>query len=295
MKCKYIIILIFTILFLFIYNIPICNTESFVSERKEGWTQYDERSDNTKELIKECADKYNNPDILNIELELNDRGLFEEQWNNPKYSFSYDINKPELRNYCGPDFAFYGWQTANIPLFEQVRDEIIQNSQDIPKHDKIGWHGNVSTSSNRSILKKIGDENPDLFDIIDINPIGYDINETIPQYMSLPELVSNYKYLIDIEGFGWSARLKYLLFSKRPLIIVDRTFVEYYHTDLIPNYHYIPVKNDLSDLVSQTEWIINNPEEAQEIANNAFEFATTNFSKDKLLDRIYEVYLNLKK
>jgi len=85
------------------------------------------------------------------------------------------------------------------------------------------------------------------------------------------------------------------MYTKRPILYVDRYYVEYFQDDLKPYVHYIPVKMDLSDLWIQVRWIVSNPEKCKEIAMNAFEYATTHFTKDKLMNRVYEVYQNLKK
>ena len=133
----------------------------------------------------------------------------------------------------------------------------------------------------------------DLFDVTHISPHNGFISNYIKNYMSLPELLK-FKYLIDIGGNGWSGRLKYLLFSKRPLLIVDRNYIEYFYNDLIPYTHYIPVKMDLSDLLEKVEWMKTNYEECLNIANNAYNFALSNFTNDKLMKRINEVYTNIK-
>jgi hypothetical protein len=144
----------------------------------------------------------------------------------------------------------------------------------------------------RPLLKKIGDENPELFDIIHIQPIRGLINNNIQNYLSLPDLIK-YRYLIDIGGNGYSGRLKFLLFSKRPLLIVERNYIEYFQDELVPFEHYIPVKMDLSDLIEKVYWIKNNPIKSFEIANNAFNYACNNFTDDKLIDKVHEVYNNL--
>jgi glycosyltransferase involved in cell wall biosynthesis len=105
-------------------------------------------------------------------------------------------------------------------------------------------------------------------------------------YLILIILFLLYKIYIEV--------LKFLLFSKRPLLLVDRNYIEYFNDDLIPYKHYIPVKMDLSDLLEQVNWMINNPEKSSEIANNAFEYAIDNFTMDKILERVYYVYNNLK-
>jgi hypothetical protein len=180
-----------------------------------------------------------------------------------------------------------------------TKNEIIKEANKEPTIDKIGWYGNIySPQSNvieyytRPLLKKIGDENPQLFDIFHILPNNGIIDGNINNYLSLPDLIK-YKYLIDIGGNGYSGRLKYLLFSKRPLLLVDRNYVEYFHNDLIPYKHYIPVKMDLSDLLEKVNWMKNNYAKSLEIANNAFEYAVNHFTENKLLERVYYVYKNI--
>lgn len=49
---------------------------------------------------------------------------------------------------------------------------------------------------------------------------------------------------------------------------------------LIPYVHFVPVKDDLSDLFKQLEWIKNNDNLAKKIAQNAREFSRIFFSSD---------------
>jgi len=178
----------------------------------------------------------------------------------------YNKNNPNLKKYCGPDWVFHNWTSANINDFETTKNEIIVASIKYPTIDKIGWYGNIYShscdvieSKTRPLLKIIGDNNSTFFDIIHVD--AHNINNNNPNYLSLPDLMK-YKYLIDIGGNGYSGRLKFLLFSKRPLLIVDRNYIEYFHDDLVPYLHYIPVKMDLSDLDEQVNWMISNPEKS---------------------------------
>lgn len=255
-----------------------------------------ERSNGLTYLFNQCYEKYGEEKIKHIQYNCNDRGN-----DSKEYSMSYDKNKPNLKKYCGPDWIFYFWPSANIDLFEKTVKEIIleYNRNPNPTINKVGWVGNIYSPLNdviehhtRPLLKIIGDKNPELFDIIHVDPNYGSINHSCKNYLSLPDLIK-YKYLIDIGGNGHSGRLKFLLFSKRPLLIVDRNYIEYFHDELIPYIHYIPVKMDLSDLLEQVKWMILNPEKSLEIANNAFDYATNNFKMDNLLVRIFDVYKNL--
>ncbi|KAG6825268.1 hypothetical protein H0H92_004252 [Tricholoma furcatifolium] len=57
----------------------------------------------------------------------------------------------------------------------------------------------------------------------------------------------NYKYILDIDGNGWSSRFKRLITS-RSLIFKTTIFPEWFTERLAPWVHYIPVQADLSDL-----------------------------------------------
>jgi hypothetical protein len=93
------------------------------------------------------------------------------------------------------------------------------------------------------------------------------------KYISFEDLVKTYSILIDIEGNGYSGRLKYLLWSHRPILLVDRPHKEYFFEFLEEWKHYIPVKRDLSDLVEKTQLCLLNYSKALEIAENAYEFS----------------------
>ena len=89
-----------------------------------------------------------------------------------------------------------------------------------------------------------------------------------------------YSILIDIEGRGYSGRLKYLLWSHRPLLIVDRPHKEYFFEYLKEWEHFIPVKRDLSDLIDKTLWCLNNYNEALIIAENAYQISKIYLTRD---------------
>jgi len=248
-----------------------------------------ERREGIEYFLDKCSIKYNDPLIKNMRFTIDDRG--NSEINNKLYTMCYNKTIPELEKNCGPDPFFHNWASIGVLSFFNTINDIIKESKKIPEIDKVGWVGNIFTPDDkvvehhtRPLLKKIGDENNDILEIIHVDGL----------YKVLPiHKLPKYKYLIDIGGNGCSGRLKFLLFMRRPLLIVDRNYIEYFYKDLIPYTHYIPVKMDLSDLLEQVNWMRNNYEKSLEIANNAYDFAMSNFTLDKLLDRVYYVYKNL--
>lgn len=56
-----------------------------------------------------------------------------------------------------------------------------------------------------------------------------------------------YKYLLDVDGNGWSARFKRLL-STNSVVLKSTIFPEWFTDHIQPWVHYVPLKPDLTDL-----------------------------------------------
>jgi glycosyltransferase involved in cell wall biosynthesis len=212
----------------------------------------------------------------------------------------YSYSKQSSLHKIVPDFTFHAWPQTGISDYNDVTNEMDTLGRLPFTTNKVGWIGNSKTNFRRGILLEIASKNKDILDIIDMSwsdsqrmridsndQLGYFLNHTrsIPRlesakYMSLPDLVQTYSILIDIEGSGWSARLKFLLWSHRPVLIVDRPHKEWFFEKLKEWVHYVPVQRDLSDLVEKTKWCLDNYEEAKKIAENAYEFAKLHLTRE---------------
>jgi Glycosyl transferase family 90 len=82
-----------------------------------------------------------------------------------------------------------------------------------------------------------------------------------------------YRFQIDIDGNSnsWSFLPK-LMMGACLLKVVSR-WRQWYYDGLHPWEHYVPVKNDLSDLEEQVAWCLENGEQARQIATNGMKFA----------------------
>lgn len=162
-----------------------------------------------------------------------------------------------------------------------------------PKQHKIAWYGNIySPASNtieyttRPLLIEFSNQYPHLFHFRH-SPL--DAKE---KFVTIPEMIREYYYVLDIGGNGYSGRLKYLLFTNRPLFLVERRWIEYFHTDLQPYEHYIPIHANLSNLVEQALWAQQHAVECKRMALNALNFAKTNFTTENLSRRYREVIVD---
>ena len=195
-----------------------------------------------------------------------------------------------------PDFNFDRWVEVGLNDYEEVCREMIQRAKDSPIIDKLFWIGNSETHPTRDQFCRLveGDARIDAINICSWNKTKYSKQLTTGngKYVSIPDHC-NYKYLIDLQGAGYSGRVKYLLHSGRPLFYQERQWNEYWFFSMKPFVHYIPFKEDLSDFYEQFEWALNNEEKCQEIARNALVFANTHLRRQNAVHRYKEILLRL--
>ena len=195
-----------------------------------------------------------------------------------------------------PDFNFSGWPEVGIFDYSETCAEIVKASKRKVKYNQLFWAGNTSThhARKRFVDMTKGDPRVHAHDVINwIHKPGLPrLNPISGVYTSLPDHC-NYKYLIDIEGCGYSGRVKHLLHTGRPLFYVKRYWQEYFSFDLEPFVHYIPVENDMSDFYEKLEWAFDNDAECEKIAKNAQEFAINNLKKEDAVDKWTDILVSL--
>ncbi|RXM97808.1 Complex I assembly factor TIMMDC1, mitochondrial [Acipenser ruthenus] len=77
-----------------------------------------------------------------------------------------------------------------------------------------------------------------------------------------------YKYLFNFRGVAASFRLKHLFLCGSLVFHVGEEWLEFFYPQLKPWVHYIPVKQDLSDLGELLQFVKENDNFAQEIAKS---------------------------
>lgn len=112
-----------------------------------------------------------------------------------------------------------------------------------------------------------------------------DINIELSQSLSYTEQCQ-YKYIIHVDGHVSAFRLGCELGMKSVILKVDSEWKLWYSYLLQPYIHYIPIKEDLSNLIEQIKWCKNNDIKCQQIALNAYNFFLNFLQKDTLLDFI---------
>ena len=83
----------------------------------------------------------------------------------------------------------------------------------------------------------------------------------------------DYKFIMSLEGNDVASNLKWVM-SSNSIAVMPRPTCETWFMEgtLIPNYHYIEVKADFSDLEERLNYYIDHPEEAEAIIAHAHEY-----------------------
>ncbi len=62
----------------------------------------------------------------------------------------------------------------------------------------------------------------------------------------------------------------------------DSNYYEHFYRQLVPWQHYVPVKENIEDLLERVQWARSNDKEAKKMAENSVEFAVNNLLPDHL-------------
>lgn len=107
--------------------------------------------------------------------------------------------------------------------------------------------------------------------LTDFGQINTDVGkpEWFRNYMSIPEQLNN-KFIMCIRGHDVATNLKWVM-SSNSLAVMPKPSVESWFQEglLIPNVHFVAIKEDYSDLIDKIEWFLLHPADAHEIIHNA--------------------------
>lgn len=154
---------------------------------------------------------------------------------------------------------------------------------DIPfknKINKIIWRGattgKLTDTSNRfQLVTQWYDKDKDIdvgFSQICQNKNEY--NKYLKDKKGITDLLK-YKYIISVRGNDKDSGLQWKLNSNSLVLMAKPTVSSWLmETKLIPNYHYILLKDDFSDLKEKLRWCKKNPKTCENIIKNANKFMT---------------------
>ena len=189
--------------------------------------------------------------------------------------------------------------------------------RDIPferKKSIVFWRG-VSTGSSKHFSAKKWDPRPaNRFTLVekwcnktqDID-VGFSFihrDWLKPKYQKYVKGVCNIqhflmnKYILSIEGNDKDSGLNWKLNSNSLVLMAKPRVTSWLmETTLVPNKHYILLKDDFSDLYEKLQWCNNNQDKCIEIVKNANDFMrqfSNNSNEEKLEKEVLNKYFELK-
>lgn len=182
------------------------------------------------------------------------------------------------------DFTYDSWKECGMESYDYTKNKCIESGNNHYMDKRLFWIGNVKTNPIREKLLDLGNQHKDM---MLIEAMGWTLNnkgENIPtKFISLYDH-AKHKYLIDVEGRGWSARLKFLFFLKRPIFIQERDHKEFWFSHLCDMKNCVMIKHDLSDLMDKLKLLEEDDELYQHIVYNGEKFAQKYLSKEYALE-----------
>jgi len=206
------------------------------------------------------------------------------------YSIACTIDK--IDNHGAPCWAFESWRELDVRPFDAITRELSCVGRIEAPIPRVFWSGSANYVSERIAFKKLAQTMPDYVICNDFHSWTTKGPNKSKGFISMVNQVQQYKALIDITGVGYSARMKFLTHSHRPLLISNRTYWDWPMHLMQPNIHYVPVKANFSDLLAKAKWVFENYDKAKIIANDAAEFASTNVTHANAIKRYKEIILN---
>jgi hypothetical protein len=157
------------------------------------------------------------------------------------------------------------------------------------------YEKHLSKPSREELVRKWNQTNTDEIDVGLIPKWRYKgFDSFIKNKMSIEDMLQ-YKYLLSVEGNDVATNLKWAM-SSNSLVLMPRPRVESWFCEslLEPWVHYIPIKDDFSDLLVQKRWCDSHPEKCQEIIQEANLYVESFLNRDRdlwIARHVFEIYV----
>ena len=149
------------------------------------------------------------------------------------------------------------------------------------KKDEIVWRGVIHKENRKLLVKKF--TNKKRFNVLAIQ----NKNKKKIGFLSIKEQLK-YKFILSIEGIDVATNLKWIMSSNSLCFMPKPRFETWYmEGELIPNFHYVLIEDDYSDVEEKMNFYSENTDKAEEILTNAKRW--TDQFKDKKLEKLVSI------
>ena len=247
-----------------------------------------------KDYIKQRVDYYNKLSEKNM-LPESARPLSEHKIKKPKvyYFDTYEFIRwfPSSLKwcFCPGDVTFVPSCPSIVksrPLVEHNENSIVMKLDKVrhfifvndkkdfaSKKDMIIFRGKVKGKESRKKFMQMYFGHP-MCDLGDVSKNTTDPAEWRTEKKTIPEHL-DYKFIMALEGNDVASNLKWVM-SSNSIAVMPRPTCETWFMEgkLIPNYHYIEIKSDFSDLIERINYYIKHTDEARDIIRHAHEYVS---------------------
>jgi len=114
-----------------------------------------------------------------------------------------------------------------------------------------------------------------------------------PKYMEITDMIG-YKYLLDIDGTAgsWDSTA-WKLNSGSVILKAESCWRQWFHNDYIPWVHYVPIKDDFSNIKEQYEWCESHQKECLEMVKNCKLLFEKTYRYQNVIDYTVEKIIQL--
>ncbi|MEY8708191.1 glycosyl transferase family 90 [Bacteroides faecichinchillae] len=166
-------------------------------------------------------------------------------------------------------------ENSVVMKLDKVRHFIFVNDKKpfTAKKDKLIFRGKVKGKASRRAFMEMYFHHP-MCDLGDVSKNTTDPQEWQTEKKTIREHL-DYKFILALEGNDVASNLKWIM-SSNSIAVMPRPTCETWFMEgtLIPNYHYIEIKPDFSDLELRLCYYIEHIDEAQQIIKHANEYVS---------------------
>jgi Glycosyl transferase family 90 len=103
---------------------------------------------------------------------------------------------------------------------------------------------------------------------------------------------AKYAAILDTDGNSWSSRFGRLLCTNSVVLKVEPQYVDYFYKYLEPWVQYVPVREDLSDLLEKVEWALHprNADQVQAVIARANQFCVQRMLHSSVTRDILDIF-----
>lgn len=136
------------------------------------------------------------------------------------------------------------------------------------KKNKLIWRGSTYQAHRVKFMQQFFKKH-ELIDVGQYNKRGNANPQWQVPFMSIPEQLE-YKFILSIEGNDTSTNTKWIMASNSLCFMTQAKYETWFMEDLLkPDFDYVLIKDDYSNLEERIQYYIEHPDEAEVIIQNA--------------------------